>query len=163
MSQIRSRKQKRFPPPPRSKSDRIFIGGGYRTNSGGGSDADGAGDGGRGGGRNTNVTTPLNPNSSGGVCCDRTPLAASVATPWSSSSCPAITTAASAGFLDLNAVSAAAARSHGSGGRGKSGSGSSAQQPVNDHLRNRFAPMVESEVERFQLQPSVASSTTNDD
>eukprot|EP00752_Nemacystus_decipiens_P003563 g3286.t1 len=137
-SRLRSLKQSRFAPAQRATPERTFVGGGFRTAGGG-----------DGGGRRADTTASSSPDGGGrtGGTGGGNNLAAT-----RSSSCPALATGTT-GILDLEAVTAAAAtaRLNGSGG-GSGGSGVPPKNLAHHHPRNRFAPMVDSEVERFLLQ-----------
>ncbi|CAM9393438.1 unnamed protein product, partial [Hapterophycus canaliculatus] len=162
-SRIQLRKQKRFPPPPRSKPERAFVGGGYRVNpatpakfrhtagSIGFGDIktqaerameSGIGhDDGRDGKSDSNA--PLNPSFTGDGNRSRNFVDASQASCFSLLS----TTPAAGEILNLEAVAVAAKRST----RGGSSSSSHAS-PLHRHPRNRFAPMTENELETFLPQ-----------
>ena len=147
-SQIRSRKQRRFPAAQNVSSERTFVGGGYRVDTSSGCGGGGGGAGGcgavRGSGRSAG-TAPSNSHVGGDGACAGNNLAST-----RSSSCPALA-AAPAGILDLEAITAAAGRLNSCGG-GSGGAGLHPENVEHHHPRNRFAPMVESEVERFLMQ-----------
>ncbi|CAN0305623.1 unnamed protein product [Ectocarpus sp. 12 AP-2014] len=154
-SRVRSRKPT-FPPPPRAKSGRAFVGGGYRTNPStpsqrvSSSECRGnkfleqepfetyvpgvGGGGGGGGGRVAAVTAScLSPNVNGEGRKGSNRWESGVAT--------------GGGVLDLEAVAEAAGRLNGTGGHSPS-----SVNRVPHNPRNRFAPMAESEVARFLQQ-----------
>ncbi|CAN0524737.1 unnamed protein product, partial [Ectocarpus sp. 8 AP-2014] len=154
-SRIRSRKPT-FPPPPRAKSGRAFVGGGYRTNPSTpsqrvsssecrgnrfleqepcGSYVTGGGGGGGGvGGVIAAVTAScLSPNVNGEGRKGSNRRESGVAT--------------GGGILDLEAVTEVAGRLNGTGGHSPS-----LVNRVPHNPRNRFAPMAESEVARFLRQ-----------
>ncbi|CAM9752234.1 unnamed protein product [Ectocarpus sp. 6 AP-2014] len=155
-SRIRSRKPT-FPPPPRAKSGRTFVGGGYRTNPSTPSQRVSSSEcrgnrfleqepfgsyvtGGVGvvvggvGGRVAAVTAScLSPNVNGEGRKGSNRRESGVAT--------------GGGILDLEAVTEAAGRLNGTGGHCPS-----LVNRVPHNPRNRFAPMVESEVARFLQQ-----------
>lgn len=140
-SQMRSRKQKRFPPAQHASSERNFVGGGYRINSSVG----GGGGGGAGSRRSAGTASPNQYVGGEGA------FAGNNLEATRSSSCSALPTAP-AGVLDLEAINTAAGRLNGSTGGGRGGSGVHLENLAQHHPRNRFAPMAEGEVERFLLQ-----------